>query len=440
MIRFLTATLFFTLAVTLPNSQAKAPYMANGVKIGEVDSTSAVIWTRLTTVPDMITTGEDPTDPSKKDWTPETAPEHGSVPGMEGKVRLRYWPDGDDSSAKETEWTPVDPKKGHVHQFQLTSLRPGTIYHVIAEPKDGTAIKAKFRTAPAADQAEEITFMVVTGQDYPRRDAGDQGHKIYPHMLSLNPNFFVHTGDIEYFDKAGPWAQNLEVARYKFTRLYALPNQRDFHNHVPSYFITWQQGLDLFVEQFPMKDKTYRTIRWGKNLQVWFVEGRDFRSANTDKDGKDKTIWGAEQKKWFFETFAASDATYRILVSPTPVVGPDRKNKRDNHANKVFAHEGDEIRTFIASQKNAYIICGDRHWQYHSIDPKTKVHEFSCGPTSDEHASGFSEKDRSNMHQFLRVKGGFLAATVDAGKQPKLTVRHYDVDGNVVNEAVRELE
>ena len=67
----------------------------------------------------------------------------------------------------------------------------------------------------------------------------------------------------------------------------------------------------------------------------------------------------------------ASDAAYRILISPTPLVGPDRANKGDNHANKQFTHEGNELRSFIASQKNMYVVTGDRHWQYVSVDSKT---------------------------------------------------------------------
>ena len=79
-----------------------------------------------------------------------------------------------------------------------------------------------------------------------------------------------------------------------------------------------------------MGERTHRTIRWGKDLQIWLVEGRDFRSPNTMPDGPGKTIWGKEQKQWFFDTVKASDATFRILLSPTPIVGPDRKNKNDN--------------------------------------------------------------------------------------------------------------
>ena len=82
-----------------------------------------------------------------------------------------------------------------------------------------------------------------------------------------------------------------------------------------------------------------------------------------------------------------------------------------------------------------YVITGDRHWQYASVDPATGVWEFGTGPSSDRHAEGFSESLRQPMHRYLRIKGGFLAVTVDrlAGK-PTITFQHYGPDGKVYHE------
>ncbi|MCX6630867.1 MAG: alkaline phosphatase D family protein, partial [Candidatus Solibacter sp.] len=198
---------------------------------------------------------------------------------------------------------------------------------------------------------------------------------------------------------------------------------------------TFKQGQAIFLEQVGMGDKTMRTFRWGKDLQVWLPEGRDFRSSNKMPDGPDKTIWGKEQKEWFKRSVQASDATFRVLISPTPLVGPDRENKGDNHANKAFTHEGNELRSFIASQKNMYVVTGDRHWQYVSVDSKSGVREYSCGPASDQHAGGFRMDLRQPEHRYLNIVGGFLAGTVERidGK-PVLTFRHYSVDGKILNE------
>lgn len=37
-------------------------------------------------------------------------------------------------------------------------------------------------------------------------------------------------------------------------------------------------------------------------------------------DGPDKTIWRTEQKGWFKEGVLTSDAPFKILFSPTPII------------------------------------------------------------------------------------------------------------------------
>ena len=432
-------------------------HMANGIKVGEVDADSAIIWTRLTAHPNRNTEGTafDPTKNAKKQPSYEDLSiMDGSVVGTAGKVKVTYWPTEEKSKTRSTMWESVSSEEDYTHQFRLKDLEPSTAYSLLIEGENNNAhchLEGGFRTAPKKDQASDIRFVVTTCGDYPRRDDLENGHKIYPQMLSLDPDFFVHAGDIEYYDKPGPFATNQALARLKWNRIFAMPFIRNFHNNVSSYFmkddhdtlkddawpgknyfdLTWEQGLATFREQVPMGEKTYRTIRWGKDLQIWLVEGRDFRSPNTMPDGPEKTIWGKEQKQWFFDTVQASDATFKVLLSPTPVVGPDRlKGKNDNHSNAAFATEGNEIRAFIAAQPNMYVVCGDRHWQYASIDPKTGLREFSCGPASDKHAQGYSEKFYGEMHRFLRVKGGFLSVDVSSNAG-KITFKHHRVDGSV---------
>ena len=55
--------------------------------------------------------------------------------------------------------------------------------------------------------------------------------------------------------------------------------------------ISHELGISSFKEQLPItdpKDKnalTYRTYRMNKDVQIWMLEGRDYRSANKDKLG-----------------------------------------------------------------------------------------------------------------------------------------------------------
>jgi alkaline phosphatase D len=437
-------------------------YMANGIKIGEVNQNSAIVWTRLTKHKERNIDGLAFT--LRSEGVPEghvLDDMEGSTPGIAGEVRVTYWPEGSENKARSTSWESVDIHADFTRQFKLSDLSAGTTYQLRVQ---GRAIEAtelscttygSFKTAPDPAVPAPVLFTVVTCQEYPRRDDPQNGHKIYSVMRKLEPDFLVHTGDIEYYDRPLPYAKNKKLARFKWNRIYSMPFQRAFHNVTTSYFIkddhdtlkddcwpgqtygdlTWEQGLAIFREQVPMGEKTYRTIRWGRDLQIWIVEGRDFRSPNTMPDGPEKTIWGKQQKQWFFDTVRKSDATYRILISPTPLVGPDRDNKNDNHANKGFTHEGNELREFIGSQKNMYVINGDRHWQYVSVDPNTGVREYGCGPSSDIHAGGYSLSMRKPAHRYLRIKGGFLAVKVERiNGEPTVTFRHYGPDGKIYNE------
>lgn len=459
------------------------PYLATGIKIGEVTSSSAIIWTRLSRNPEAVDssaampevlyrnpqTGELTELPKgKPDWEPEVIYPAGSsidniegaVPGTEGEVRIQYRAEGE-KEWQLTQWMAVDPGHDYTRQFRLSGLVPGTKYILQVESrspggKGAECIKGGFRTAPPAGKESKVVFTVTTGTAYPDRDMGGQGFKIYPLMQKLDPDFFVHTGDILYYDLL---AKDLELANYHWARMYSLPTNIEFHRQVASYFIkddhdtwmndcwpgkktkfmgdfTFEQGQQVFLEQVPMEgSKTYRTFRWGKDLQIWMVEGRDYRSPNTMADGPEKTIWGEEQMEWFKRTVQESDASFRILISPTPIVGPDRSNKMDNHANLSFKREGDEIRSFIASQKDMLVVCGDRHWQYASVDAETGIREYSCGPASDAHAGGWSNDKLLPEHIYLNVIGGFLSVTVDRAEgKPVITFTFHGVDGQVLFE------
>ena len=60
-------------------------------------------------------------------------------------------------------------------------------------------------------------------------------------------------------------------------------------------------------------------------------------------------------------------------------MGPDRSGKKDNHANTIFAHEGEQLRRKFSAVDGVIVLCGDRHWQYASEDTETGLWEFGVG-------------------------------------------------------------
>jgi alkaline phosphatase D len=464
-------------------SQKEGPFFGNGFRNGWADQHSIVIWTRLTKTAELNRNGPPfklpQTEANKlgkltdrEQIMKEQLPDgyaleqmEGACPGANGQVKLLWFPHNAPAEKVESDWMRVNPEMDFTHQWRLEKLKSGTEYVVklYARASETAAISDSidgfFQTPPDPGVVGNLRFCIVTCHDYPRRDDPANGHKIYTAMLKQMPHFYVHTGDVEYYDKPYPYALTEELMRFKWNRFFALPYQRLFFTEVTTYFmkddhdvlrddaypgmsygqVSFGRGLDIFdKEQFPSSDQLYKTVRWGKNLQIWIMEGRNFRSPNNMPDGPGKSIWGAEQKAWLFSTLKESDATFKLVIVSTPILGPDRKNKKDNYSNEVFKTEGDEIRQALNQYNNLVIVNGDRHWQYVTHPKETNLWEFGCGPGSDSHAEGWPPKEVRPEHRFLRVKGGYLYGTTKSGENgnTQLTLQHCDVDGNVVHEEV----
>ena len=468
---------FLVTVVAAIGTVSAQPYFGNGIKIGEVSDDSAIIWLRLTEAPhpnweglkwlgvkdrdfDVGKLGEKqfPTGATMADM-------EGSLLGAAGSVRLSWWPEDEPAAKSQTAWLAVDPNRDFTRQISLSSLEANRRYQLELESRSdergvGQTLNGSFLTAFGADKAEPFRFVVSTCQSWITRDKGTAGLEIYDQMLVLDPAFFAHLGDIVYYDKRSAGgdvdARTPELARFHWQRWYGTTDIVKFHRQVPSFFIkddhdtmtddsqpgdqvgelSWVHGLSIFREQAPIGHPTYRSRRWSKDLHFWIAEGRDYRSPNKMPDGPNKSIWGAEQKAWFKEEVLASDAPFKILFSPTPIVGPDRKTKKDNLSNHNWQFEGDEMRQFCA-ENNVIVICGDRHWQYHSKDDVTGVHEFSSGASSPAHVGGFSMDLRTEEHQFLSISAGFLSGEIQparGGSKAALTLRHHGVDGGVIHE------
>ena len=389
---------------------------AQGIMAGEVTATTALLQTRLTSLP-----GPD-------------LDAQGDVPGAGGLVRFEWDVDPEFANPRRSDWLTAEAGNDYLVRAEVTGLPPATRVHyrtVVGARADeaGPGLAGSFRTLPGALSSETVSFCMGSCMHYHAFMSGQAngggpvtataedkqlGYPSFAAMAKLRPDFLVATGDIVYYDHptSAP-ATTLPELRRKWHEQFRFPRLRSFLATTPAF---WSKddhdfrfddadaegakapaaatGIDLFREQMPLlpmgnRDRpTYRTHRVNRHLQLWFIEGRDHRSPNSQSDGPDKSLWGAAQRDWLRSTLAASDATWRILVSPTPLVGPDRDSKRDNHANtRGFRREADDFFQWITAQgiSNLLVLCGDRHWQYHSVHP-SGVEEFGCGALNDENA------------------------------------------------------
>jgi alkaline phosphatase D len=468
--QMLSATLA---SATLWGKESPAVRQATGIKTGEITPDGAVIWARHTQAAARLDNGIPRRGHAPRASVLKPGEDvqklEGAAPGAPGWMRVIAEPVSGRGRKITTGWMEVGPQTDYAHLFRLQGLQPATGYKFAVETRASgkskeSPLAGSFRTAPPAGVAAEVQFALSSCQIYCRQDRAD-GYHIYEAIRKLAPQFLLSCGDNVYYDSEDPIANSVTVARYHWQRMYSLPTLVNCLRTVPGYWqkddhdvfsddswpgrtvakqapFRYEEGATIFREQTPCPvagQPMFRRFRWGRELEIWLPDSRDYRSPNTDPDGPNKTIWGAEQKKWLKDTMTNSDATWKLMINPNPIVGPDHARKNDNHANPAFAHEGREFRQWLKDNVPGRVIVmnGDRHWQYHSVDPDTGLHEWGCGPASDEHAVPPSKGEDPRYHKFLRIKGGFVTVRLNpADAESHLVMEHRDVHGNVAHRHV----
>jgi len=465
----------------------EAPYNAAGERVGEVSFESAIVHARLTAAPTRNNRGysfpvythnlETIRVLSKIRIPSDLSVDRleGACQGKAGRMRLRFGRDPGLNRAKVTEWVEVGPATDFAHQFAIQGLEGGVSYHYRLETAALTGSHTRpgatgtFRTAPPIDRWMPVKFFALSCQDYACRDHLD-GYQTYQAMSAQGADFFTSIGDNVYYDLDLPFAVNKDIARFHWHRMYSQPLVMKLCGGMSGYWLkddhdsceddnwatrpsqrvapmTYQDLAPVFQEQVPIGPATYRHLRWGKGLEIWMVENRDFRSPNWDPDGPQKTIWGAKQKAWLKRTLLASDADFRVLISPNCIVGPDPNHAppfkfpgggADSHGDGGYETEGREFRTWVKENRltNFITINGDRHWQYYSVDPETGMREYCTGAVTDSHSVKGTKQD-PRYHKFLRPLGGYLSVSLEGTEQaPMLAVRFHNVQGQTVHESL----
>lgn len=465
----LTLGVFIAFVVTVISSANDSTiFHAQGELAGEVLPDSALLQSRLTAISGPATDDQ------------------GDIPGISGIACFEWSEMPDFKVSRRTEWLKSRPESDFIVRTRIKDLKPGTKYYyrlIYGKDADNPSVgPSRSFITPGGNRM--VSFCMGSCMNYHAFQYGKPngggpvtatpedkmlGYPAFAAMTNLKPDFFVGTGDIVYYDyPSSTAARTLPELRRKWHEQFRFPRMIHFFANTATY---WSKddhdfryndadlagsklpnpttGIDLFREQMPILDSadrlspTYRTIRFQKHLQLWFVEGRDFRSPNSMPDGPDKSIWGLEQRNWLQTTIKASDATWKLIITPTPMVGPDRNSKMDNHTNlRGFKHEADQFFEWLRDEKilNVITLCGDRHWQYHSIHP-LGVEEFSVGALNDENSirgekpgtarSTDPEGKILQPYLYSEPTGGFLHVTVDP--EGTLVLRHYDDQGEILN-------
>ena len=434
---------------------------------GEATDTTVILQSRLTRGTELV---------------------NGDLPGTTGVARFEIATGNDFLDIRRTDWISPQTDHDYIIKTKVTGLKPGTRYFYRLQYGANTRITQRgrtctFRTLDGPELSSPVSFVVVTGMNHAffhhgtdgqgrRMYTGPDKHLGYPALatiLEMKPDFFVGTGDNVYYDHPmATRARTQAELRRKWHEQFVQPRFIELFSQMPTYWEkddhdhrfndcdpqtpVWgshetdedranpefarmpssELGIRTFREQVPVVDPgaeqpvTWRTHRVSRDLQIWLVEGRDYRSPNRMPDGPQKTLWGKPQLAWLQRTLLASNATFKILISPTPLIGPDGAGKRDSHVNiGGFQNERDEFFAWLTGhgflEQHFYLICGDRHWQYHAVDP-SGIEEFSCGAICDANAAptitpgqrGSTDPDGKIAHRYTQAgqSGGFLKVRI----------------------------
>ncbi|MDX2168148.1 MAG: alkaline phosphatase D family protein [Deltaproteobacteria bacterium] len=321
----------------------------------------------------------------------------------------------------------------------IDGLKPATPYTYNAWCSSGglnlegqiTSRSGSFRTAPDASAA--VPLRIVWGGDVGGqnvcRDAA-LGYPIFDTIAARRPDLFIALGDMIYGDdactatgrygnaqlpgpppaedRAGFWAH------WRYNR--ADPHQQALLNKVPMAAV-WDDheiandagpqhpqftpALQAFLDYQPLQPpaddptRTYRSLRWGKSLEIFLLDTRQYRAANDARDDgpTPKSLLGAAQRTWLEQALLASDATWKVIVASVPLSIPTGSAAaRDGFAAgggpSGFAREAAELFAFLQAHgiRNHLWITTDLHFAtglaYRPIaaDPSFVSRELVTGP------------------------------------------------------------
>lgn len=447
--------------------------VTHGVAAGDVTSNSAVIWSRANTESTM----------------------HVLVAGKNGKWAMH----------KRVRVTAADDFTG---KLMLTGLSADTEYHYRVWFGDEEAYSGKkrrsvsghFKTAPESHMTRAVSF--AWGGDLAGQNTCRDSKEGFPIFKAINKeplDFFIGLGDMIYADGtceatgrygnaqvAGEFIQaaNMENywAHWKYNRA-----DEDYRHLLASmpYYAIWDdhevvndfgplhdtrdtapytpgekllpKGLNAFLDYNPLAENSetpkrlYRSINWGKYMEMFILDTRQYRDANFEADNAEhpKTMLGREQVVWLKEALKKSNATWKVIVSSVPMsipTGSAGPRGRDGWANYQeeggFEYELTDILRFMRTNgmRNVVFLTTDVHFaevfRYAPFAdaPEFEVHEFVAGPIN---AGVFPNPafDSSLNAERLFFFGADSASEVTSWEQAKTWfnygVIHIDENGDL---------
>ena len=277
-------------AVAAPAAGAQERF-EYGVAAGDVESTTAVLWAKST-----------------------------------GPARVRLVVARDRRFRRALREYFLTPRRSDDYTLRrrVRGLRPGTRYWYRFGMRGANTQRGTFVTAPSPSRDSLITFAWTGDTDFNARPGETRSYwnqgGVFERMREEKNDFNVHLGDTIYSDSEVPGRLNpvAMTVRQKWQKykvnlfeypLRALRGSAGFYSHWDDHeFINdfargenvfssgsgngeriYRRGVSAFYDYAPVRysrrDGLYRRMRWGQNLEIFFLDERSFRAPKASKDG-----------------------------------------------------------------------------------------------------------------------------------------------------------
>jgi len=337
------------LAALVPAAALAHDRFTSGVTAGEVTSSSAIVWARV----------------------------NGAA-----SVRAQVATDGAFQHVVSSRVVQAADANDDTVQTTFVQLSPNTTYHYRFCFLGGSpcSTAGKFLTAPNPSTPKTIRFAFSgdeTGVAAPGQTNPFWGNfKAFRSMVNEHNDFNIDFGDTIYSDPEVPGAHTATTVQQKwnmYLKKLAVPNMQlirsstglynhwDDHEFINDFSIPengrplYDRGVKAFRDFEPVtfsQDRgIYRTVRWGKNLQVFFLDERSFRSGkasanhvcdNPDTGQPDLAPTAPQSTRNTFSAVVPS------LAEPVSQACKDKINSR----NRSFLG-GAQVNRFLANVENS---------------------------------------------------------------------------------------
>ena len=340
-------------APAIVRAQSTIPKAEQGTMAGDVTPNRAMIWSRSSKPSRMIVNWR---TSERGEYHKITGPNCLDVSDYTGRVELSDLP----------------PGQNILYDVTFEDL---TQRGVLSQP-----VKGSFHT-PSLHPSKGVRFFWsgdTVGQGWGiNKEWG--GLRVYEVMRKLKPDFFLHSGDTIYADSVVKaevplsdgkiWknvvteakskvAETLEEYRGQYKYNLLDENLRRFHSEVPQIWQwddhevlnNWSPGKNLldnpaykeksigllaaraaraFHEFAPITpsahetERVYRKVSYGPLLDVFVIDMRSYRAANSynlQKEMGPETVYlGKPQIKWLQDGLKASKAVWKVIASDMPL-------------------------------------------------------------------------------------------------------------------------